>query len=78
VVRLRLERQKRNWTQQDLAVKVGMHSSEICRIERGYMKPYPRHAERLESLFGIPMCSLLSNIDAVTDQSAGTEDNDEG
>lgn len=78
MLRLRHERLNRSWSQQDLAVKVGMHSSEICRIERGYMKPYPRQAERLESLFGIPMGSLLSNIDAVVGLTAGTEENDEG
>ena len=71
---LKHERLKRSWSQQDLAVKVGMYGSDICRIERGYMKPYPSQAKKIEALFGLPVESLLADINVRPDNNLKEEE----
>tara|TARA_Y100000294_G_C8440278_1_gene290434 strand:- start:93 stop:500 length:408 start_codon:yes stop_codon:yes gene_type:complete len=64
--RLRFERTKRGWSQQECAVQAGMHSTEISRIERGYARPWPKQAERLSKVFGMPIDELLRDVNVET------------
>jgi transcriptional regulator with XRE-family HTH domain len=59
--RIKAEREARGWSQQELADLVGVrHRSIVSRWEGGSRKPYPRHAIKLEALFGLPLDTLLS------------------
>jgi len=63
MTRLKYERIKRQLTQQELAVNVGMCYADISRIETGRMKPYPGHLKRLSQYFDIPEDQLLEEVD---------------
>jgi transcriptional regulator with XRE-family HTH domain len=73
MLQIKLERRRRGWNQAQLAVYAGIQISELCRIETGRMRPYAKHAQRLESLLGIPIERLLETAeeDRVEAQEAG-------
>lgn len=54
VNRLRTERQRRGWTQDDLAEKAGLHQPEVSGYERGVW-PGKESATRLADAFGVPV-----------------------
>jgi transcriptional regulator with XRE-family HTH domain len=62
MLRLKAERKRLGWSQQELAVQAKMHSSEICRIERGFSKAWPSQVLRLEKVFGLPIADLMSEV----------------
>jgi ribosome-binding protein aMBF1 (putative translation factor) len=62
MIRLKVERLKRGWSQQDLAYHARMAVSDVCRIERGWMRPYPRHATRLAAALGLTPDQLLERV----------------
>ena len=49
---IRLERERRGWSQADLAERVGCEPKTIGRWERGERIPRPYHRQRLYELFG--------------------------
>ncbi len=60
--RLRTERTRRGWSQSDLANLIGLYSpSTVARWEGGSRRPYKRHADKLEALFGLSVDALLTN-----------------
>jgi transcriptional regulator with XRE-family HTH domain len=63
MIRLKWERLARHWTQQDLAFHARLTVSDICRFERGVMKPYPSQAARLGRLLGLSPGQLLEEVD---------------
>jgi ribosome-binding protein aMBF1 (putative translation factor) len=63
MIRLKAERLKKGWSQQDLAFRARMAVSDICRIERGWMRPYPGHASRLAAVLGLTPDQLLDRVD---------------
>jgi ribosome-binding protein aMBF1 (putative translation factor) len=62
MIRLKSERLKRGWSQQELAHHARMAVSDVCRIERGWMKPYPGHATRLAAVLGLAPDQLVDRL----------------
>jgi transcriptional regulator with XRE-family HTH domain len=60
--RVKYERLKRGWTQQDCAVKARMHVTEISKVELGYMRPWPKQAKRLARVLGLRPEELLEEV----------------
>ncbi len=50
---LRQLRQARGWSQQDLAVRLGVSQGAVSLWERGVRLPYRRTRQRLADLFGV-------------------------
>lgn len=57
--RVREERMRRGWTQEQLAEKAEVHLSFIGQLERGAKKPSLRTLKRLAETFGIRAGDLL-------------------
>ena len=64
--RIQTERQKRNWTIQELADRSGISRAMISKIERIEASPTAVTISRLGVAFGLSMSSLLS--DGVSEQ----------
>jgi transcriptional regulator with XRE-family HTH domain len=64
--RVQMERQKRNWTMQELADRSGISRAMISKIERIEASPTAVTISRLGVAFGLSMSSLLS--DGVSEQ----------
>jgi transcriptional regulator with XRE-family HTH domain len=62
MVRLKAERLKRGWTQQELGFYASVSAADISRIERGWMKPYPGPAARLAQVLGLTPKELLEEV----------------
>jgi transcriptional regulator with XRE-family HTH domain len=59
MLRLKVERVKRGWTQQDLAYHARMAASDVSRIESSRLRPYPSQLARLARVLGIPAEDLM-------------------
>src|SRR6059058_5273456 len=55
---LRLERESRGWSQEDLAEKVGTSQKVVSRWERGESTPLPYYRQKLCQLFGRNLAEL--------------------
>jgi transcriptional regulator with XRE-family HTH domain len=62
VLRIELERRKRNLTQKGLGIATKIPAADICRIERGVLKPYPGHLKRLSAFFDVPENELMREV----------------
>lgn len=62
MLRIELERRKRELTQQQLGEKTNVPTSDICRIEKG-SRPYPTHLKRLSDFFSIPGNELIRKVE---------------
>ncbi len=51
--RIKVERERRGWTQQELAKRTGIAQSDISQIERGKKDIFPSWSERLQTAFGM-------------------------
>lgn len=60
--RIRLLRQQKNWTQEDVAEKLRMSTNGYGSIERGTTEITLHRLEQLAEIFGINLAELL-NID---------------
>lgn len=60
--RIRLFRQRKNWTQEEVAEKLKMSPNGYGSIERGTTEITLRRLEQLAEIFGISLAELL-NID---------------
>jgi len=49
---LKAERERRGWSQSDLAKKLGVGLSTVGRWEQGKSQPYPYHRKKLATLLG--------------------------
>jgi transcriptional regulator with XRE-family HTH domain len=58
---LRAARKKREWTQEDLAERSGVHAGEISRMEAGKRDPQVSTVERLAAALEIPPGQLLES-----------------
>lgn len=63
MLRIKSERLERRLSQQEAAVLAKIGYADLSRIETGRLIPYPGHAKRLESLFGMPIEQLLKEIE---------------
>lgn len=66
MLRVKAERLRRGWSQLDVAYRARVQPSELSRIERGLVIPYPRQAERLSKVFGLPADTLQQPETAIT------------
>lgn len=57
--RVRQERLRRGWTQEDLAEKAGLHLSFIGQIERGVKAVSLQTLKRIADIFGLRAAQLL-------------------
>jgi DNA-binding XRE family transcriptional regulator len=62
MLRIKFERLKRQWSQQELGYRAGMQGADISKIERGWMKPYPSQAKRLAAVLEIPPETLCEPV----------------
>jgi len=58
--RIREERVRRGWTQEQLADKIEVHTSFIGQLERGLKKPSLVTLKKLADIFGIKAGDLLA------------------
>jgi transcriptional regulator with XRE-family HTH domain len=64
MTKLKAERLKRGWRQEDLGFHARMSGADISRIESGRMVPYPTQVERLCRVLGLQPDELLEPVDA--------------
>jgi transcriptional regulator with XRE-family HTH domain len=62
--RLKSERLKRGWRQEDLGYHTRMSGADISRIENGRMVPYPTQVERLCRVLELQPDELLEEVEA--------------
>ncbi len=70
MLRIKVERLRREWTQTDLGYKARMTPAEISRIETGRLTPYPGQIKRLVRVLGLGADELLAHVDVVDDDRA--------
>lgn len=61
------ERDKRGWTQKDLAQAGDMYQSLVSRVERG-QRPSMESVEKFSDGFGIEVSELIAMAEAVADE----------
>jgi transcriptional regulator with XRE-family HTH domain len=68
---LRSEREKRGWSQAELARRAGMHPATVSLIERGRMTAYPHQLVKLTRAFGMSKKAAACLIE---DMNAGEKE----
>jgi ribosome-binding protein aMBF1 (putative translation factor) len=63
MLRIRFERLKRGWTLQTLGFHAQIQATDISKIERGLLKPYPGQAQRLAEALGVRREELLDQVE---------------
>ena len=67
MLRLSAERQRRGWSQAELARRTGIHPATISRLEAGKQFAYSGWRRRLAQALGVPGDELFEEVsDAVT------------
>jgi transcriptional regulator with XRE-family HTH domain len=61
MLRLKVERLRRGWTQQDLAYHARMAAADVSRIESRRLKPYPSQLARLARVLGVSAEELMQS-----------------
>jgi len=54
-------RKQHNWTQDELANKIGIHSRHVSRLENDKMRPKASTLSRLAEVFNLSLDELLAN-----------------
>lgn len=62
---IRTLRDRANLTQAQLAKKIDVDQSAICRWERGKNPPLPKYQRKLSKLFGVTVDEILSVNDDI-------------
>ncbi len=63
LLRLKVERLRRGWTQTDLALRTRLVAQDISKIENGWLIPRPDQLERLAFALEIPLAAVLQRMD---------------
>jgi len=63
ILRLRAERLRRGWSQQDLSFFARLSTADLSRIETARLRPYPPQLERLARVLGIEADRLLDEVE---------------
>jgi transcriptional regulator with XRE-family HTH domain len=63
MVRMRAERLKRGWRQEDLAFYARMAAADVSRIETGRLQPYPSQLVRLAKALDLGPEELLTEVE---------------
>ncbi|WP_456481368.1 multiprotein bridging factor aMBF1 [Methanopyrus sp.] len=71
--RVREARERKGWSQEDLAEKIGEKVSVIRRIEAGKMEPDVELARKLERVLGIELLERVSEEEAGSAGAGGGE-----
>ena len=58
---LKVERIKKDFSQDYLALRVGISQGRISLIERGKISPTPKEAEKISEALNMPTSALLDN-----------------
>ena len=64
-------RQRRGWSQEDLAAKLEVHRNTVSEWERGVKAPYPAHVQRLCEIYGMSTEELGLCINHTINVSTG-------
>ena len=67
--RIRIERESRGWSLNDLAERAGASRAMIHKIERGESSPTASMLGRLSGAFGISMSTLIARADSALYQA---------
>ena len=62
LLKVRAERLRRRWRQEDLAYWSRISAAEISRIETGRLRPYPGQVEKLARALEIDPATLLDKV----------------
>lgn len=62
MLRLRLERQRRGWSQTRLTELTGISTSELSQIERGQRRAFPGWRRRIAAAFNLPEAYLFETV----------------
>ena len=60
--RVRQERQKKGYSQEELAVKAGVHRTYIGMIERAEKNITLQNVKKISAALGIPISNLMKNL----------------
>ncbi len=63
VLRLRQLRRQREMTQAQLAKRVGLPRSTICKFEKGQQQPNLAHARAIAAIFGEPIERVFEHVE---------------
>jgi len=47
MLKMTMVRKEKGWSQHELARRANMYNTDICKIEGGWLKPFPAQAKRL-------------------------------
>ena len=61
--KIKLLRETKNWSQEDMAEKLNMSVNGYSKIERGETKPYNPKLEKIAEIFDIDLLELISAKD---------------
>lgn len=63
---LRIERERRGWSQAELARRAGMHPATVSLVERGRLTAYPQQLAKLARALGMSQkaaARLMEDVD---------------
>jgi transcriptional regulator with XRE-family HTH domain len=63
MLRIKVERLRRGWRQEDLAFYARMAAADVSRIETGRLKPYPTQLVRLAKALDLGPEELLTEVE---------------
>jgi len=63
MLRIKVERLRRKWTQTQLGARAGLSASDVSKIESGRQRPYPRQTLRLARALKVPAERLLESAE---------------
>ena len=66
-VQIRALRDKRGWTQAELAKRLGVHPSAVAQWERGWTEPRKVSLQALAGVFDVPVTDLISGAARTTE-----------
>ena len=61
--KIRSIRESKNWSQEDMAVKLNMSVNGYSKIERGETKAYNSHLERIAEVLNVELIELMPDND---------------
>lgn len=76
-VTIRFLRCRVSLTQEELAFDIGLHPTEISRLERGHRNPTWETMKRLAKGLGVPTWHLVALAEALDSERATAADGDE-
>jgi transcriptional regulator with XRE-family HTH domain len=63
MLRIKWERLRREWSQEQLGAMAQLSATDISKIERRFLSPYPEQRQRLAKALGIRPEELLEEVE---------------